>query len=527
MILIVDDDIAVRTSLSLLLKQAGFPVQAVASPDAALRVVRETPPQLALLDMNYSLDTSGQDGLELLAKIRIFQPTLPVILITGWGSIALAVEGMKAGAAEFVTKPWNNDALLQTIRTVLDLAAVGATAANRNDRPGVRNAAPDSPEATRGTRDSVSGAREDATGVRDSDPGARDSILGTRNDATGARDDARDAQDETTEGLNRRQLDQKYDLAAIVGHDPALLGVLRSIGQVAATDASVLIEGESGTGKELIAEALHRNSNRRQAAFVKVNLGGISASLFESEMFGHRRGAFTDAKADRTGRFELANGGTIFLDEIGELELASQVKLLRVLQDRTYEVLGDSKPHRLDIRVVCATNRDLAQMVREGRFREDLFYRINLITVRLPALRERADDIPRLVEHFVKGLRATYQRPALRVGTRALHWLRERPLPGNIRELKNLVERAVLVSGNDELTPEDFQAHVAASVAKAPAPGELPVGEMTLEEVEAAMIRRSLDLYAGNLSRVARALGLSRGALYRRLEKHGIPFTTE
>ena len=505
MILIVDDDLAIRTSLTLLLKQAGFAVQAVASPDAALRVVRETPPRLALLDMNYSLDTSGQDGLELLAKIRIFQPTLPVILITGWGSITLAVEGMKAGAAEFITKPWNNDALLQTIRTVLALADVRAEEAV----PVSASSPAHSPAAAALVAAPPAALPEPPAALPEPPAALPEPPAALPTDAT------------------RRQLDQKYDLAAIVGHDPALLGVLRSVGQVAATDASVLIEGESGTGKELIAEALHRNSPRRKAAFVKVNLGGISASLFESEMFGHRRGAFTDAKADRVGRFELANGGTIFLDEIGELELASQVKLLRVLQDRTYEVLGDSRPQRLDIRVVCATNRDLAQLVREGRFREDLFYRINLISVRLPPLRERPDDIPRLVEFFVKGLRATYQRPALRVGTRALHWLRERPLPGNIRELKNLVERAVLVSGHDELTPEDFQAHVSLAPASPKAAAELPVGEMTLEEVEAAMIRRSLDLYAGNLSRVARALGLSRPALYRRLEKHGIPFSAE
>lgn len=490
MILVVDDDIAVRTSLSLLLKQASYTVQAVGSPDAALRIVRETPPQLALLDMNYSLDTSGQDGLELLAKIKILAPQVPVILITGWGSISLAVEGMKAGAAEFVTKPWNNIALLQTIRTVLSLTANAAEEARESGtKP---NSLPTTPR-----HDHPPTAPEPAT-----EPLAP----GT---------------------ATRAQLDRKYDFKFIVGQDMTLMQVLRSVGQVAATDASVLIEGESGTGKELIAEAIHRNSHRRKAPFVKVNLGGISASLFESEMFGHRRGAFTDAKADRVGRFEMANGGTIFLDEIGELEMASQVKLLRVLQDRTYEVLGDSKPRSLDIRVICATNRNLAQMVSEGRFREDLFYRINLISVRLPALRERADDIPRLVEHFIQQLRSTYQRPALRVGTRALHWLRELPLPGNIRELKNLVERAVLVSGKDELSPEDFQAHFQAAPVKPQADGELPVGMMTLDEVEAAMIRRSLEVYDGNLSRVARALGLSRGALYRRLEKHGIPFNAE
>ncbi|RYU80237.1 sigma-54-dependent transcriptional regulator [Hymenobacter persicinus] len=457
MILIVDDDLAVRTSLGLLLKQAGYATRAVATPAEALQVVEATPPQLVLMDMNYSLETSGHDGLQLLGQVKQVAPQLPVILITGWGSITLAVEGIKAGAAEFVTKPWNNDALLQTIRTILSL----------HEAPAAGSAA-----------------------------------------------------------LSRRDLDRQFNFRSIVGQDAQLLQLLRNVGQVAATDASVLIEGESGTGKELIAEAIHHNSHRRQQPFVKVNLGGISASLFESEMFGHRRGAFTDAKTDRVGRFELANKGTIFLDEIGELDISSQVKLLRVLQDRTYEVLGDSRARSLDIRVICATNRNLAELVQEGRFREDLFYRINLITVRLPALRERPDDIPLLVNHFVQNLRTTYHRPALKVGTRALHWLRELPLPGNIRELKNLVERAVLVSGKDELGPEDFQAQFHKAPAR-PA-GELPaVGSMTLDELEAQMIRKSMEFYGGNVSRVAKALGLSRGALYRRLEKYAIPFDAE
>ncbi|WP_139922763.1 sigma-54 dependent transcriptional regulator [Hymenobacter sp. DG01] len=460
MILIIDDDVAIRTSLGLLLKQAGYPAKGVATPEEALQLVQQAPPRLVLMDMNYSLETSGQDGVRLLAQVKRLAPQVPVILITGWGSIALAVEGMKAGAAEFITKPWHNDSLLQTIRTILALHE------------------PD----------------------EETDPAT----------------------------LTRRQLDKQYNFQGIVGQDARLLHVLRNVGQVAATDASVLIEGESGTGKELIAEAVHQNSQRRRQPFVKVNLGGISASLFESEMFGHRRGAFTDAKTDRIGRFELANGGTIFLDEIGELDLSSQVKLLRVLQDRTYEVLGDSKPRRLDIRVICATNRNLAEMVQQGRFREDLFYRINLITVRLPALRERPQDIPLLVQHFVDGLRATYNRPALKVGVRAQHWLQEQPLPGNIRELKNLVERAILVSGKDELGPEDFQAQFQRLPPRPAETGELPEpGTMTLDELEAQMIRRTLEHYGGNISRVAKALGLSRGALYRRLEKYAIPFDAE
>jgi len=454
-VLIIDDDVAIRTSLRLLLKQAGYATTAVAGPAEAMAAVRAAVPALVLLDMNFSADTSGADGLALLAELRALVPQLPVVLLTGWGSIALAVAGMKAGAAEFVTKPWQNEALLQTIATTLALAAP---------------AGPTPP------------------------PG-------------------------------RQALDRQFAFQNIIGDDPRLLAVLRQVGQVAATDAAVLIEGDSGTGKELIAEALHHNSHRRGGPFVKVNLGGISSSLFESELFGHRRGAFTDARADRVGRFELANGGTIFLDEIGELELASQVKLLRVLQDRTYEVLGDSRPRRLGLRVVAATNKNLAELVAQGRFREDLFYRLNLITLRLPALRERAPDIAPLARHFVRQLQATYQRPSLRLSPAAAHWLQAQPLPGNIRELKNLVERAALTAPHDELTPDDFQA--PATGPTPPAPGELPApGTMTLEALEEQMIRQSVAHYQGNLSRVARALGLSRGALYRRLDKFGIPYSS-
>lgn len=456
MILVVDDDLAVRTSLRLLLKQAGYPARTVPGPAEALAAVREAAPRLILLDMNFSAATTGADGLALLAQLKAVVPAVPVILLTGWGSIALAVAGMKAGAAEFVSKPWQNEALLQTIGSILQLHAPASAEA----------AAPS----------------------------------------------------------GRRALDRQLALAGIVGEDPRLLAVLRQVGQVAATDASVLIEGESGTGKELIAEALHQNSARRGQPFVKVNLGGISSSLFESEMFGHRRGAFTDARADRVGRFELANGGTIFLDEIGELELASQVKLLRVLQDRTYEVLGDSKPRRLDLRVVAATNKNLAEMVAQGRFREDLFYRLNLITLRLPALRERPGDVPLLARHFVAQLQATYRRPGLRLGPAAAHWLQAQALPGNIRELKNLVERAVLTTPHDELTPADFQAQPANALLHHLPPAPLPApGSMTLEALEEQMIRQSVAHFQGNLSQVARALGLSRGALYRRLDKFGIP----
>ncbi|GAA4414893.1 sigma-54 dependent transcriptional regulator [Nibrella viscosa] len=455
MLLIIDDDIAVQTSLSLLLRREGFVVKTAASPAQAFDILDEETPELMLLDMNFSIETSGEEGLRTLTAIRRQQPDVPVILITGWGSIDLAVQGMKAGAKDFITKPWQNEYLLQSIRTILNLS----------------QQKPQSP--------------------------------------------------------SRRRLDQQYHFEHIVGEDPKLLDVLETIGRVAPTDAPVLITGESGTGKELIAEAIHQNSKRKGKPFVKVNLGGISSTLFESELFGHVRGAFTDAKSDRIGRFELANKGSIFLDEIGDLDPSSQVKLLRVLQDRTFEPLGSSKSRTVDVRVICATNRHLEEMVARGTFREDLFYRINLITVKLPSLRERPGDIPMLVEYFVNNLRTIYGRPNLRVSAAAAKWLKNLAVPGNIRQLKNIVERAVLLSNSDELEVADFQKHIPLAAALKD-PSHLPeVGTMTLEEIEYQMIRRAMAFHHNRVSKVARALGITRFALYRRLEKFGIPYTAE
>lgn len=470
MILIIDDDIAVRTSLSLLMKQAKMDVSTAATPTDALDILRQQNIQLVILDMNFSNNTSGDDGLEMLEIIKKRHPSVSVILITGWATIDLAVKGMKLGASDFINKPWQNAHLLQSIKTILDLA----------------------PQPTKGES-------AQATVVGSSPFGG---------------------------GGGRKKLDSQYDFSHIIGEDSSFLKILETIGRVAATDASVLIMGESGTGKELIAEAIHQNSLRTKKPFVKVNLGGVSTSLFESEMFGHIRGAFTDAKFDRTGRFETANKGTIFLDEIGDLDLSSQVKLLRVLQDRTYEVLGSSRTKTLDVRVVCATNRPLEDMVSKNTFREDLLYRINLITVSLPALRERPNDIPLLVAHFLRNMSEIYNRP-LSISVDAMKWLKALPLPGNIRQLKNLVERTVLVSSNNDLQLVDFQSQYTPSVKKGNTATLPDVGTMTLEEMEISMIRRAMDFHKGKISRVAKSLGLTRSALYRRLEKFEIPYSEE
>ncbi len=457
MILIVDDDPSVVASLSLLLKRHGHPARGARSPEEALALLREQELDLVLQDMNFSRGTTGEEGLALLGEIRRLRPRLPVILITAWGSISLAVEGMKAGASDFVTKPWGNAQLVQAVETALSLAA----------QPG---------------------------------------------DGRGP-------------AVSREELDRRFDFRGLTGADPRFLKILELIGRVASTDASVLITGESGTGKELIAEAIHRNSRRKAGPFVKVNLGGISSTLFESEMFGHVKGAFTDARADRKGRFEMADGGTIFLDEIGEADLSAQVKLLRVLKDRSSEVLGSSHARTVDVRVVSATNRDLGEMVEKGQFREDLLYRLNLIAVRLPALRERRGDIPLLARHFLDANARTYRRGPIEISGKALDWLADQPWPGNIRQLKQTLERAVLVLDGDRLEVGDLVALSGLAEREARGTTSLPSpGTMTLDEMEKAMIVKCMRHYEGNITRVAEALGLSRAALYRRFEKYGLEF---
>ena len=450
MILIIDDDSAVRSSLSFMLKRAGYEAQVVPGPREAIEVVRTVAPDLILMDMNFTLSTTGEEGLTLLKQVKVFRPDTPVILMTAWGSIQLAVQGMQAGAFDFIPKPWNNAALLQSIETALELST---------------------------------------------------------------------APKETTQEQN-----DAFNRNHIIGRSQGLTDVLNTIARIAKTNASVLITGESGTGKELIAEAIHINSRRAKHPFVKVNLGGISQSLFESEMFGHKKGAFTDASADRTGRFEMADKGTIFLDEIGDLDLSCQVKLLRVLQDQTFEVLGDSRPRKTDIRVVSATNADLRKMVNERTFREDLFYRINLITVKLPALRERREDIPLLVRHFADRQAETNGLPRTEFSADAMQFLSRLPYPGNIRELKNLVERTILVSGKPTLDASDFDAQYIRHNDQKAAESTSFIG-MTLDEIERQTILQALERHKGNLSQVAMALGISRAALYRRLEKHNINYT--
>ena len=424
MILIVDDDAGIRSSLKFILTHSGkYNVLTASNGEEAIEIVRKNSLRLVITDMNFSSDTSGRDGLELLQKVKILSPQTPVILITAWSSIPLAVTGIKLGATDFISKPWDNRQLLDKI----------------------------------------------------------DSIM-------------------TTAGMP-----QDFDRCGIIGNNSQLENIISTLKKIAPTDAPVLITGENGTGKEMIARAIHENSHRRGKPFVKVNLGGISRSLFESEMFGHKKGSFTGAVADRTGRFEMADGGTIFLDEIGELDVECQVKLLRVLQEKTFEPLGDSRSRKVDVRIICATNAPLDDMIKAGTFREDLYYRINLITIHLPALRERIDDIPILIRHFAENA----GHGNIKFLQSAIDRLSNYPFPGNIRQLKNIVERTLLMCDGNIVTDSDIALPETEHTA-------------TLDEAEKFRIEEIIKSTGGNVSRAAAILGLTRQALYRRMEKYGI-----
>lgn len=434
-ILVVDDDKIVRVSLRLLLERQGYDVALATNQEEALETVRTQQLHLVISDMNFTKSVTGEEGLELLRKIKVLNPELPLILLTAWGNIPLAVEGIRLGAFDFVTKPWDNHILLQRIQTAISL----------------------SENATHTDMDTA----------------------------------------------------DTFDRCGIIGASPKILDVLEKVKRIAPTDASVLITGENGTGKELVAKALHENSRRSRRPFVKVNLGGISSSLFESEMFGSARGAYTGSVENRAGRFETADTGTIFLDEIGDLDAASQVKMLRVLQEHTFERLGETKPRKVDVRVISATNADLEKMVRERTFREDLFYRINLITIHLPALRDRPEDIPLLVKHFAKSI-----NPDVIFKQDAMDLLKSLPYPGNIRELRNLIERIILLSPTPQITADDVREQV----------GIIPdiTIEGSMDKIERKVIEDAMRKCQGNVSRAAQLLGITRQTLYRRLKKFDI-----
>ena len=447
-ILVADDQADVRQALKLALERVGYTVRLAADPSAAEKAVREGI-DLALLDMNYTRDTtSGREGLELIRSLHTPDPDLPLVAMTAWGSVDLAVAALKAGAADFIEKPWDNTRLLNIVRTQL------ATAQARSE-----------------TRRYRSIAR-----------------------------------------LQRRDQGSEQ----LIGESEAFGQVLETCRRVAASDASILISGENGVGKGLLADYLHQHSARTDGPFVSVNMGAIPESLFESEMFGHVRGAFTDASEARSGRFTLADGGTLFLDEIGNLPEAHQAKLLRVLESGQFEAVGASKTQSVDVRVITATNADLPAKVVDGSFRRDLYYRLNTIEVEIPPLRERGDDVLLLAEHFLDRFGRRHGR-TMHLSESAAKALKTHSWPGNVRELSHALERAVLLSPGERIDPEHLRLTSPDGNAGSDLNRIIP-----LEQAEEMQIRTALDRFNGNTEQAADALGISRSALYRRMEKFGI-----
>lgn len=444
-ILIADDQADVREALLLLFKSEGYPSQAVESPERVLELLRKEEFALVLMDLNYSRDTtSGQEGLELLSRIQELDNSVPVVVMTAWANVELAVEAIRRGARDFIQKPWDNLRLLTIVRTQLEFSQA----------------------LRKGKR------------------------LETEN--------------EILRGQSHPNL---------IAESPAMRPVLELIDRVGPSDANVLITGESGTGKGLIAGVLHSVSARNKRTLVTVNTGGLSEGVFESEVFGHVRGAFTDAKTDRVGRFELADTGTLFLDEIANVPLKHQAKLLSAIETGKFERVGSSRTIQVDVRVVSATNVDLKGEIAAGRFRADLLFRLNTVEIQLPPLRDRREDIPPLAAFFLRRHQQRYRKPVTGFHEVALRVLGNHLWPGNIRELNHVVERAVLMAQSDVIRVADLGLQASADASRA-------LDEMSLEEVEKLLIKKTLLRFDGNARKAAESLGLSRSAFYRRLEKY-------
>jgi DNA-binding NtrC family response regulator len=447
-VLIADDQSDVLEALRLLLKREGYKIEAVDSPQRVLQAIENRDYDVALIDLNYTRDTtSGQEGLDLLAKIQALDSMLPVIVMTAWGSVDLAVEAMRRGARDFIQKPWENERLASIVRTQLELSQ----AIRRGQHLEIEN-----------------------------------------------------------------QLLRAENVPAMIAQSQAMQPVLDLIARVGPSDANVLITGEPGTGKEVVARTLHAISSRATKPMVTVNAGGLAEGVFESELFGHVKGAFTDAKMDRVGRFELADSGTLFLDEIANVPWNLQAKLLRVLEVGEMERVGSSKTKNVDVRVISATNANLADEVQSGRFRQDLVFRLNTIEIHLPPLRERREDLAALANHFLGMHARRYRKNIIGFDHNAVQAMQEHTWQGNVRELNHVVERAVLMSQGNCIKAADLALRPGSSLASP------KLEDMSLEEVEEFLIKKALARYGGNVSHAASALGLSRSALYRRLQRFGL-----
>jgi DNA-binding NtrC family response regulator len=445
-ILVADDQPDVLEALRLLLKAEGYHIETVKSPAAVLKAVEARDFSLALIDLNYTRDTtSGQEGLDLLAKLQAADATLPVVVMTAWASVEIAVEAMRRGAKDFLTKPWENPRLLAIVRNQIELA--GAVRAYRR----------------------------------------------------------LEQENQILRGKGGPNL---------IAQSAAMRPVLEIISRVGPSDANVLITGENGTGKGVVAQALHAVSARAAKGFIAVNMGGLPEGVFESELFGHVRGAFTDAKTDRAGRFELADGGTLFMDEIGSIPMSQQAKILRTLETGEFERVGSSRTSRTNVRLISATNSDLNAEVAAGKFRQDLLFRLNTIHLHLPPLRDRREDIPLLAQHFLKAHVARYSKSITGFDEAAVEAMKNYAWPGNVRELDHSVERGVLMTQGKVVRAPDLGLNAGQSAPR--------LDDMSLEEVEAFLIKKTLARCDGNARKAAEELGLSRSAFYRRLERYGL-----
>src|ERR1700733_5104086 len=446
-VLIADDQADIRDALRLLLKREGYETQGAQSPAEALAAIEAREFDAVLMDLNYTRDTtSGQEGLDLLPRVLMIDGTLPVIVMTAWSSVEVAVEAMRRGARDFIPKPWENNRLLAVLRTQIELRQALRQASRLEAEDWLLRA------ETRPTMIPVSAAARAGVDI---------------------------------------------------------------IGRIGPSDANVLITGEHGTGKEVVANTLHALSPRASTPMVTVNAGGLSEGVFESELFGHVKGAFTDARSDRVGRFELADNGTLFLDEIANVPLKLQAKLLRVLETGELERVGSSSTRRGAVRVIAATNVDVNAEAAAGRFRQDLLFRLNTIEIHLPPLRERREDIELLAHHFLRNYAQRYRKTISGFDSVATQVLHEHPWPGNVRELDHAIERGVLLATGPQVKAADLGLRAASGAAA-------KLEEMSLDDVEHHLIQRTLSRYDGNVSQAAKALGLSRSAMYRRLQKHGL-----
>jgi len=452
-ILAIDDNEDILFALKLLLRPHVEQIETLSGPERIPEMLKKEMWDVILLDMNFTKDAiSGQEGFDALQQIMDIDPNAVVVFITAYGDAERAVKAIKAGATDFVLKPWQNEKILATINSAINL------------------------RRSRLQAESLKMKQQEISAV----------------------------------------LDQPF--TEFIGNSPEMQEVFRTIKKVAATDANVLILGENGTGKELVARAIYRNSLRKQEVFISVDLGSIAETLFESELFGHEKGAFTDAHKMKQGRFEIASGGTLFLDEIGNLSYPLQSKLLTVIERREVTRVGAGKPLPVDVRLICATNNNIHEDVTKGEFRQDLLYRINTVEIQLPPLRDRTGDIPLLSEHFLKIYSKKYKKPIRNIQSSAIKKLNQYQWPGNVRELQHAIERAVIMSEGTSLSDEDFILLSDRSSSS----GEQLFDSYNLDEIEKTVINKVMKQNQGNVTQAATQLGLTRTSLYRRMEKHGL-----